>query len=721
MTADKLAQALRCDKPRCKCGRKSGASWLTHCPAHDDKTPSLSLTDGDRVLLCCHAGCHPTAVIEALKARGLWQSAPSRNGRKSTARLSRYELRAVGGTVVAVHIRTDKPGGSKAFRWERPDGAMGLGGMPVSALPLYGSERLPALPDGARIVVCEGEKASDALRARGIAAVGTVTGAGPTPCDDALRPLARLQVTLWPDADQPGREHMARIGDALARLGCKDVLIVDWPGAPDKGDAADFDGTDSELRALLDGERTPTPDGAEVLDASRAFLRRYVALGDAQADAITLWAAHTWALDAADATPYLEITSAEKRSGKTRLLEVTALQVARPWLTGRTSAAALLRKVDKITPTLLLDESDAAFGGEREYAEALRGLLNSGYRRGGVATLCIKKGDDFQDFSVFCPKAIAGIGKLPDTIGDRAITIAMKRRAPGEHVERFRRRDVEPVARELALRLETWATAHVAALTAARPDIPAELDDRASDVWEPLLAIADAAGGDWPERARQAALKLSAGESREDSSLGIRLLEDIRSVFAGADRLPIKDLVAALVSLEEAPWADLKGKPLNSRRLGWWLRDYGIKAQTITLNSGLKPRGYLREWFADAWSRYTPGKTDTIVETDTLDTKTGDGFPSGDAFKSDTNHETDTGKQIQSDGFNYGVGFSGVMDKDGAPPDACAICGDLEIEGWSPAGEPRCKGHFIRETDGPLVRAAVGLGVRIVSRKPATA
>ena len=77
--------------------------------------------------------------------------------------------------------------------------------------------------------------------------------------------------------------------------------------------------------------------------------------------------------------------SPEKRSGKTRLLEVLALIVARPWFTGRVTAAVLVRKLAKETPTLLLDESDAAFAAEKEYAAALRGILNAGYRRGGCA------------------------------------------------------------------------------------------------------------------------------------------------------------------------------------------------------------------------------------------------------------------------------------------------------------------------------------------------
>lgn len=202
-----------------------------------------------------------------------------------------------------------------------------------------------------------------------------------------------------------------------------------------------------------------SPNGAQLLEVLRSFMRRYVVLSEEQADLLALWVEHTYVLDAADTTPYLEIISAEKRSGKTRLLEVLDTIAARPWFTGRVTAAVLVRKVADQTPTLLLDESDAAFKGDREYAEALRGILNAGFRRGGVASLCVGQGANlsYADFAVFSPKAIAGIGKLPDTISDRCIHVELKRRARSEHVERFRLRKVRPEAQQLRADCETWA------------------------------------------------------------------------------------------------------------------------------------------------------------------------------------------------------------------------------------------------------------------------
>jgi hypothetical protein len=270
-------------------------------------------------------------------------------------------------------------------------------------------------------------------------------------------------------------------------------------------------------------------------------------------------------------------------------------------------------------PTLLLDESDAAFKDEREYAEALRGLLNAGHRRGGAASLAIRKGNDFEvaDFPVFCPKAIAGIGQLPGTVQDRAIRILLQRRRPGEPIERFRWREAREQGAPIRKALEGWAAAALPALAEARPDIPAQLDDRAADGWEPLLAIADLAGGDWPRRARQAALALSVGDGREDESLGVRLLRDMRAIFQerGADRLTSAELVDALNGMEEAPWGDLGGRGLDARRLARMLRPYGVRPRKLRLGE-TTIRGYDSGDLQDAWSRYTPGEAEQAEQAE---------------------------------------------------------------------------------------------------------
>jgi hypothetical protein len=352
-------------------------------------------------------------------------------------------------------------------------------------------------------------------------------------------------------------------------------------------------------------------EGEQLLAELAAFARTYVVLSEAQGVAVALWIVHSHAFDAADATPYLSVTSAEKESGKTRLLETLELLVARPWLTGRVTAAVLARKVDAEKPTLLLDESDASFNGEKEYAETLRGMLNTGHRRGGSSSLCVGQGANitYADLSTFCPKAIAGIGDLPDTVASRSIAIRLKRKAPDERVERFRRREAEEVAEPLFGWLASWSEHHVDELAGARPELPeAQLSDRACDCWEPLFAIADLAGGDWPQRARAAAVEMAARGRENGDSVRVRLLADCRTVFdeKRTDELTTANLLDALREIEEAPWSEWgrERKPLSAKALASLLRPLEIGPRKWRDDADKTVRGYREGDFHDAWTRY---------------------------------------------------------------------------------------------------------------------
>lgn len=183
---------------------------------------------------------------------------------------------------------------------------------------------------------------------------------------------------------------------------------------------------------------------AAVLDDAVRFLQRYVVLRAEHRVALALWIAHTHAIDTADATPYIATMSAEKRSGKTLLLEVCSLLVREPLPTANISDAALFRAISELTPTMLMDEVDAVFGPKARDREELRGILNAGYRRGAhVLRMGGAKMTTLERFPVFCPKLFAGLGELPDTLADRSIRIRLERRTREEPIERFRRRDVE--------------------------------------------------------------------------------------------------------------------------------------------------------------------------------------------------------------------------------------------------------------------------------------
>jgi Protein of unknown function (DUF3631) len=240
-------------------------------------------------------------------------------------------------------------------------------------------------------------------------------------------------------------------------------------------------------------------------------------------------------------------------------------------------------------------------------SEELRALVNAGHRKGAVAYRCY--GDpnkmEVRAYPAFCAVALAGIGDLPPTILDRAVLVRMRRRAPDEQVESFRRRKAAKDADDLRDSLAKWMEAHADQLADAEPEMPPGLVDRPADVWEALLAVADLAGGAWPVRARAAALELNAARVEADPSLGIALLRDVRAVWDGSEGMATEELLRRLVALEESPWGDLRGKPLDARGLARRLRPYEVRPTTIRVGDAT-PKGYYRADLHDAWSRYLP-------------------------------------------------------------------------------------------------------------------
>jgi hypothetical protein len=366
----------------------------------------------------------------------------------------------------------------------------------------------------------------------------------------------------------------------------------------------------------------PTPaqpiDGAALLAEVEAFHRRFnIFPTEAAYVAVTLWDAHTHLLDAFESTPRLAFLSPEPGSGKTRGLEICGTLAPHPMVAVNASPAALFRAVSGMEagrPTILFDEIDTVFGPKAKDNEELRGLLNAGHRRTGVSYRCVGDGGNqtVQAFPSYAAVAVAGLGWLPDTILTRSVVVRMRRRAPNERVEAFRARIHEPEGHALRDRLATWADTVRDQIAEAWPEMPEGVSDRPADVWEPLLAVADAAGGEWPERARNACVELVAAAAAGDkASLGIRLLTDLREVFAGADRMPTVQIIATLNAMDEAPWADLDGKPLDSRRLARFLGEYvtgdnqPIKARNMRTGEGVT-KGYYAADLHDAWRRYCP-------------------------------------------------------------------------------------------------------------------
>ena len=342
------------------------------------------------------------------------------------------------------------------------------------------------------------------------------------------------------------------------------------------------------------------------LDAIEGFLRRFVAYpSDDACIAHALWIAHTHLMDEWESTPRLAFLSPEPASGKTRALEITETLVPNPVEAVNVTPAYLFRKVSdsKGPPTVLFDEIDTIFGPRAKEHEEIRGLLNAGHRRGATAGRCVVQGKIIvtEELPAYCAVALAGLGNLPDTILSRAIVVKMRRRAPGEKVEPYRRRLHADHGNRLRDDLNAWTKR----TTFTFPEMPESIEDRDADVWEPLIAIADAAGGDWPKKARVAAVAHVAQSKETSPSTGIRLLVDCKSVFGDDEALSTSTLIERLVAMEEAPWGDLRGKAIAARSLSQLLKPYGVQSKRIRIGESVL-RGYEIESFYDAWQRYLP-------------------------------------------------------------------------------------------------------------------
>ncbi|MFI5803580.1 DUF3631 domain-containing protein [Streptomyces sp. NPDC051561] len=367
---------------------------------------------------------------------------------------------------------------------------------------------------------------------------------------------------------------------------------------------------------------TTTPadhDGAALLNEVEAFHRRFnVFPTEAAYVAVTLWDAHAHLLDSFESTPRLAFLSPEPGSGKSRALEIVETLVPHPMAAVDASAAALFRAVSGVEgqrPTILFDEIDTIFGPKAGDNEQLRGFVNAGHRRGKPMYRCVGDGANqtVQAFPSWSAVAVAGLGSLPDTILTRSVIIRMRRKARNEKVEPFRVRLHEAEGHKLRDRLARWAEQVQKHIAGAWPEMPDGVTDRPADVWEPLLAVADAAGGDWPTRARTACVDLvNASKANDKGSIGVRLLTDLRDqVFSGIDRLPTVAVLDRLHRLDESPWADMAGRPLDSRGLAKMLREYmtvdnsPVAARNIKSGTSVM-KGYYAADLHDAWQRYCP-------------------------------------------------------------------------------------------------------------------
>ena len=375
-----------------------------------------------------------------------------------------------------------------------------------------------------------------------------------------------------------------------------------------------MNGQDHRVAITL-GELPST--GNELLNDLRSFIRRFCCFPDEHClDAVTLWAAHAHMVLEFHTTPRLALLSPEAASGKTRVLEVLDLLVPESLFILNPSPATVFRTLAQEQITLLFDEVDAMWSkrGKDDNHENLRSLLNGGYRRGSTIPRCVGPKHEVVKFDVYCAVALAGLGDLPDTIMSRSVIIRMRRRAPYEKIEPFqiRRHASEGVA--LRQRVAEWAEGVGQEAGEAWPSMPAGIVDRPAEIWEPLIAVADVAGGEWPERSRKACVSLCRVADDRRVSLRLRLLSDLRILFGDAVAMHTQTILEQLTTDHnqndpkldaDAPWADLKGKPLGDRGLASMLKPFDVSPQKVNVG-GVSLQGYRRDSLWDAWERYLP-------------------------------------------------------------------------------------------------------------------
>jgi len=450
------------------------------------------------------------------------------------------------------------------------------------------------------------------------------------PALDALEAGSTLDAVAAALRDVAVRVNDAdRLGKALAR----EESIRKLTGIGVKSAAKVVDAALHSADKTPNGENEPgsamsfcDPDpwpeevaGASLLAELSHVIRRFVVLQQESIDAICLWIVFAHAHEAAQISPILCLTSPTKRCGKTTLLHLVGSLLPRPLFAANITPAAIYRTIERHVPSLLVDEADTFIRGNEE----LRGILNSGHLRSAAIVVRTARGDfEPRTYRTWCPKVVALIGKLSDTIEDRAIMVLLKRCVSGERPERLRFDALNQLV-PLQRRACRWAEDNAARVQHADPRIPVELGDRAADNWRHLLAIADLAGGDWPRRARVAAVTLSGSGADREENICELLLSDIRDLFEKrrADRLFSEDIVLALAEMYDRPWPEFAhGKAMTKAKLARLLRPFGIHTMTFRMGHDLR-KGYSADSFRDAFSRYASSTNVTPLQG--IDVKNG--------------------------------------------------------------------------------------------------
>jgi hypothetical protein len=432
---------------------------------------------------------------------------------------------------------------------------------------------------------------------------------------------------------------------------------------------------DSQGRPLEFEDPEPWPEPVrldEVLDGMAALVHRFVSLPEGGEELISLWTAGTYVAERFDHTAYLAVCSPEKQCGKSTALAVVSMLARRPLSTGNASPSALFRVIAKHAPTLLLDECDRL-----PEDSDLWMILNAGHAKGSAVLRVVGESLEPRAFDVYGPKVLSYIrparSPLPSTLEDRTIRVTLQRQRRAEKREGLRTRACKEAAEPLTRKLARWIEDKGDALDGARPSIPGELDDRASDSWESLLAIADLAGGRWPALARELAVRFSAERAEDDQSPGVVLLTDLGDVLESGELRPDdrglsgEFMVRLLRELPDRPWRTWgrSGDGLTAAGLARLLKPFGIRSEFAGPKHD-RARRYSETALREAVSRFgvhasePPGSTRAPVH------RPSDGSVSDSSVRGERVHA--------SEAFRGGVNGGGCVHPEDDPT-ACPTCG----------------------------------------------
>ncbi len=414
---------------------------------------------------------------------------------------------------------------------------------------------------------------------------------------DHNREVARLA-----ELDQAAYE--AERKSVAKALGFRTNVLDDLVKAARKENGAADNGEESPVNPLPE----PWPDrvdGKVLLNNIVNDIRRYMVMSQQAVDVVALWVVHTHCFECFRITPRLHVTAPGSNCGKSTLLDVLYELTRNAVHADNLSTAVFFRLCDGYAPTLLIDEVDAFL----KENEELRGAINAGHKRGGTFWRCEGDENKIRGFKVFAPAVLCGIGKIPLTLANRSFRIQLQKRLASEAIADFRD-DRAGHLHDRAAQMVRWTRDHEIELRAAEPELPDDVINRLADNWRPLLVIADAAGGEWPGRARKALTYLKTEDDKESAK--IKLLADMWAILdeKQADRLLTRDFIEALNGMEEASWSEFnKGKGINpsiiGKLLGGFEKQPGVPLKSRSIRGGDKcPKGYYRDDLASPYERY---------------------------------------------------------------------------------------------------------------------